>query len=155
MTQCLRKGALDIIHSDQFLNSERNGESESQRIVRTNIRNLLLGLQTAGKRIYRIDSSVSVPDKNADVYVISDTVSSLRALEVVNPGDEVFLAGLFRDVCLAMVYRESQKIGANPSLIPGTSLDQDLVTEWDSAQYIEMLQRETIEFGKKLAELQR
>ncbi len=111
-----------VIHTDNFL---KNEFFKVKRLValQENLRRLLTEAENTGKRIVRMDRSSPDEIGEADVYIVGDDISSKEALRVINPGDVINLAGLYEDVCLAMVFREAKSIGAHPTILEDMTID--------------------------------
>ncbi len=111
-----------VIHTDKFLKNEL---ITIKRLVtlQENLRKLLEEAESSGKRIVRMDRSSPDEIGEADVYIVGDDISSKEALKVIQPGDVINLAGLYEDVCLAMVFREAESMGAYPTILKEMTID--------------------------------
>lgn len=114
---------LIVVHADLLLSTPQNLSSFKK--VAGHIKNLLGEAQTDGKTVERIDSSNPTPRLRKEVYVIGDDVSARRALEVIQPGDRVRVAGLYRDVCVNLVGESAKRNGAHSQIIEEATIEMN------------------------------
>lgn len=120
---------LIVIHVDGLFQSKGYGIAKLVTLYE-NLKLLLSEAEQSGKRVVRIDESSPKEIEEADVYIVANGVGSVEgSMSVIRPGDNVALAGLYRNVCLALVSEKAEGIGAHPRILPNMTVDMPV--RWD------------------------
>lgn len=119
---------LIIVHADGLV-----GRSNPPAFARAGkaIASLMADAERAKKTVVRMSTEDQQLPLQAEVYVVGNNVTANITERVILPGDNVKIAGLYRDVCIAGVAEIAVNKGALPEIIEEATVLMD-PTKWDA-----------------------